>query len=50
MTLTIEVKLSKRGNSLVMTVPRPVVKTLEWNEGDMLKVGVEDGKMIVEKA
>jgi len=50
MPLTIKVKLSKIGNSLRMTVPKPVIEELGWKEGDLLEVGITDDSMIVRKA
>ena len=49
MPLTIKVKLSKIGNSLRMTVPKPVIEELGWKEGDLLEVGITDDSMIVKK-
>ena len=48
--LTIKVKIAKMGNSVRMTIPKPVLEALEWNDGDMVEVGIEDSRMIVEKA
>ena len=48
--LTISVKVVKIGNSLRMTIPAPVVKALSIAAGDTLEVGIDDDKMIVEKA
>jgi putative addiction module antidote len=50
MPLTIEVKLTKIGNSLRITVPKEVLKSLSWKAGDMLEVGLTDHSMIVKKA
>jgi len=49
MPLTIRVKISKIGNSLRMTIPKPVLQTLGWKEGDVLEVGVTNNSMIVRK-
>jgi len=48
--LTIKVKIAKMGNSIRMTIPKPVVEALGWADGDIVGVGVEDNKMVVEKA
>jgi len=48
--LTIPVKVVKIGNSLRMTIPKPVVEALQIEEGDTLQVGITDGSMIVKKA
>lgn len=50
MPLTIEVKLTKIGNSLRITVPKDVLRALNWKEGDMLEIGLSDSVMIVKKA
>jgi len=50
MPLTIRVKISKIGNSLRMTIPKPVIQALGWKEGDLLEVGITDDSMIVRKA
>jgi len=49
MPLTIKVKLSKMGNSLRMTIPKPVLNALGWKEGDMLEIGITDSSMVVKK-
>jgi len=49
MPLTIEVKLTKIGNSLRITVPKDVLRALSWKEGDMLEVGLTDSTMTVKK-
>ena len=48
--LTIEVKIAKMGNSLRMTIPVPVARTLNLKDGDTVEIGVKDGAMIVKKA
>jgi AbrB family looped-hinge helix DNA binding protein len=50
MPLTIEVKLTKIGNSLRITVPKDVLRALNWKEGDKLEIGLSDSVMIVKKA
>jgi len=50
MPLTISVKVVKIWNSLRMTIPKPVSKALDINEGYTLEVGLTDGSMIVKKA
>ena len=49
MPLTISVKLVKIGNSVRMTIPMPVLKTLNWKEGDTVEVGLSNNSMIVKK-
>ena len=47
--LTIPVKVVKIGNSLRMTIPKPVADALNIKEGDTVEVGITDGEMIVKK-
>ena len=49
MSLTISVKLGKIGNSVRMTIPQPVLKALDWKEGDTVNVGISNNSMIVIK-
>jgi hypothetical protein len=49
MPITILVKLTRIGNSLRLTVPKDVLRVLEWKEGDMLEVGTTDHVMTVKK-
>ena len=49
MPLTIRVKIAKMGNSLRMTIPVDVARTLELKDGDYVEVGVTDSSMIVKK-
>jgi putative addiction module antidote len=45
------VKLRKQGNSLVITIPKEMIETLGWNEGNELYLEVqEDSSMNVKKA
>mgnify|MGYP003681925097 CR=1 FL=1 len=50
MPLTIPIKVVKIGNSLRMTIPKPVAQVLNIREGDTLRVGITDNTMIVEKS
>jgi putative addiction module antidote len=50
MPLTIKIKVVKVGNSLRMTIPKPVVEALGIKEGGTLEVGLTDHSMIVKKA
>jgi antitoxin component of MazEF toxin-antitoxin module len=47
MPLTIRVKLNKVGNSLKITVPVEILRALNWKEGDLLELGLDDHHMIV---
>ena len=49
MPLTIPVKAVRIGNSLRMTIPKPVAEALGIAEGDTLDVGVDDGSMVVRR-
>ena len=42
-------RLVKIGASIKMTVPQPILKALDWKEGDIVNVGVSNGSMIVKK-
>ncbi len=50
MSLTISIKLVKIGNSIRMTIPQPVLKALNWKEGDTVNVGINENSMQVNKA
>jgi len=45
-----KVKVVKIGNSLRMTIPKPVVDYLKIAVGDVLEVVVQDSEMLVKKA
>ena len=47
--LTIKVKIAKMGNSVRMTIPKPVLDALEWKDGDIVEVGIEEETMIVKR-
>ena len=42
MALTIPVKVVKIGNSLRVTIPKPIVDALNIKEGDTVDVGVNE--------
>ena len=44
-----KMKVVKSGNSLRMTIPKPIVDYLKINEGDTLEVTVQDSEMAVKK-
>ncbi len=44
-----KVKVVRIGNSLRMTIPKPVVDYLKISEGDILEVTVQDSEMAVKK-
>jgi AbrB family looped-hinge helix DNA binding protein len=45
-----KVKLTRIGNSLRMTIPKPAVDGLGWNEGDALNLTVTDHEVAIRKA
>ncbi len=49
MPIKLKVKLSKVGNSLKLTVPKPALWALGWESGDVLEVDVVDKQLIVTK-
>ena len=49
MQLTIPVKVVKIGNSLRMTIPKPVATALGIQAGDVLEVGLDGGSMTVKR-
>ena len=49
MPLTITVKLVKIGNSLRVTIPKDVIRTLNWKAGDILEIGSDNSHMTVSK-
>jgi len=50
MPVKFRVKLTKIGNSLRITVPKPVVDTLNLKQGDVLALVVTDHEFTVRKA
>lgn len=44
-----KVKAIKIGNSMRMTIPKPIADYLEIAEGDILEVMVQDSEMVVKK-
>ena len=49
MPVQFKMKLSKVGNSLRLTIPKPVVDGLGLKEGEMLVLFVSDGEIRVRK-
>jgi antitoxin component of MazEF toxin-antitoxin module len=43
------VLLGKTGNSLRVTLPRPIVEGFQWKEGDEIVLYVSEGKITLEK-
>jgi len=42
--------LGKTGNSLRITLPRPIVEGFEWKEGDEIVLYVSEGEVTIRKA
>jgi putative addiction module antidote len=45
-----KMKLSKVGNSLRVTIPKPVAEGLGWKEGDTLILSVSNSEIKVRKS
>ncbi len=45
-----KVKLTKIGNSLRITIPKPAVDGLGWNRGDILNLTLTDHEITIKKA
>ncbi len=44
-----KVKLGKVGNSFKITIPMDMIEDMGWKEGDLLRIGLEDGRLIIHK-
>jgi AbrB family looped-hinge helix DNA binding protein len=44
-----KVKLRKVGNSFTVTIPADMIADLSWEEGDALRIGLEDEKLIIRR-
>jgi len=44
------VVLGKTGNSLRVTLPRPIVEGFDWREGDEIVLYVSEGEVTLRKA
>jgi AbrB family looped-hinge helix DNA binding protein len=42
--------LGKTGNSLRVTLPRPIVEGFDWKEGDEIVLYVSEGEVTLKKA
>ncbi len=49
MPLVFRVVLGKTGNSLRVTLPRPIVEGFNWNEGDEIILYVSEGEVTIKK-
>jgi putative addiction module antidote len=43
------VKLTKIGNSMRVTIPREIIEVMKLKEGDILRVDIKDGTIIIKK-
>ena len=50
MPVVFRVILGKTGNSLRITLPRPVVEGFDWKEGDEIVLYVSEGEVTIRKA
>jgi AbrB family looped-hinge helix DNA binding protein len=50
MPVIFRVKLGKTGNSLKITVPRPIVEGFGWQEGDEIVLVTSDGEIVLKKS
>ncbi|MDE1853600.1 MAG: AbrB/MazE/SpoVT family DNA-binding domain-containing protein [Thaumarchaeota archaeon] len=49
MPLIFRVVLGKTGNSLRVTLPRPIVEGFHWKEGDEIILSVTEGEIVLRK-
>ena len=49
MPLIFRVILGKTGNSLRVTLPRPIVEGFNWDEGDEIILSVTEGEIVLKK-
>lgn len=49
MPLIFRVILGRTGNSLRVTLPRPIVEGFDWNEGDEIILVVSEGEIVLKK-
>jgi AbrB family looped-hinge helix DNA binding protein len=47
--LIFRVVLGKTGNSLRVTLPRPIVEGFGWHEGDEIILSVTEGEVVLKK-
>lgn len=45
-----KVKLGKVGNSFRVTIPADMIQDLGWKAGDILRIGMDNGKLTVHKS
>jgi antitoxin component of MazEF toxin-antitoxin module len=44
-----KVKLGKVGNSFKITIPIDMIEDLGWKEGDVLRIGLDDSRLIIHR-
>lgn len=44
-----KVKLGKVGNSFKVTIPSEMIQDLGWKEGDIVRIGLDDGRLTLRK-
>ncbi len=49
MPVVFRVLLGKTGNSLRITLPRPIVEGFDWEEGDEIVLYVSEGEIALKK-
>ncbi len=49
MPVVFRVLLGKTGNSLRITLPRPIVEGFDWEEGDEIVLFVSEGEITLKK-
>lgn len=49
MPVVFRVLLGRTGNSLRITLPRPIVEGFDWEEGDEIVLYVSEGEIILKK-
>ena len=49
MPVVFRVVLGKTGNSLRITLPRPIVEGFDWDEGDEIILYVSEGEVTIKK-
>ena len=50
MPVIFRVILGKTGNSLRITLPRPIIEGFDWKEGDEIVLYVSEGEVTLKKA
>ena len=49
MPVVFRVLLGRTGNSLRITLPRPIVEGFDWGEGDEIVLYVSEGEIVLRK-